>query len=87
MAKRPAGLIAISHAFNVYPLDRDRFRQFHHPVYYAYGRLSTRYYERAAKTLAGLFPDMQIEVFEGCSHFDPPQRAEGERLARSLVQF
>ena len=87
MAKRPAGLIAVSQAFHMYQLDRDRFRQFHHPVYYAYGSLSTRFYERAAKTLAGLFPDMQIEVFEGRSHFDPPQRAEGERLARSLVQF
>jgi pimeloyl-ACP methyl ester carboxylesterase len=87
MAKRPAGMVAVSQAFHTYPLDRDRFRQFHQPVYYAFGSLSTRYYERAAKTLAGLFPDMQIEVFEGRSHFDPPQRAEGERLARSLQQF
>jgi len=87
MAKRPAGLVAISQAFNTYHLDRDRFRNFYHPVYYALGSLSTRFYARAAKTLAGLFPDMQIEEYEGRSHFDPPQRAEGERVARALQQL
>ena len=87
MASRPAGLEAISRAFNSYSLDRERFRQFHRPVYYVLGCRSTRFYERAAQTLAGVFPDLQIEEFENRSHFDPPQRAEGERLARSLLQF
>jgi len=84
MAKRPAGLKAFVRAFNAYTLDQNRFRQFNRPVYYALGRLSTRYYERAAKALVGLFPDMQVEEYEGCSHLDPPHRAEPERFARAL---
>lgn len=84
MAKRPAGLEAFVRAFNTYHLDQSRFRQFSRPVYYAFGSLSTRYYERAAKTLVGLFPNMQVEAYEGRSHLDPPHRAEPERVARSL---
>jgi pimeloyl-ACP methyl ester carboxylesterase len=87
MASRPAGLVAVAQAFNTYSLDRERFTNFHHPVYYAFGSLSTRFYERNAKTLAGLFPDMQIEEYAGRSHFDPPQRAEGQRVARALLQL
>jgi len=87
MAKRPAGLDAIFGAFNTYHLDQNRFRQFKRPVYYALGNLSTRFFERAAKTLAGLFPDMQIEEYEGRSHFDPPHRAEPERFARALLEL
>jgi len=84
MAKRPAGLEALMRAYKTYHLDRDRFRQFDHPVYFATGSLSTRFFERAAKTLAGLFPDMQVEEYEGRSHFDPPHRAEAERFTRAL---
>jgi pimeloyl-ACP methyl ester carboxylesterase len=87
MAKRPAGLEAISRAFNTYHLDQNPFRQFDRPVYYTLGSLSTRFYEREAKTLAGLFPDMQVEEYEGRSHFDPPHRAEPERFARSLREL
>jgi pimeloyl-ACP methyl ester carboxylesterase len=84
MAKRPAGLKALIRAFNTYQLDQSRFRQFNHPVYYALGGLSTRFYERAARILAGKFPDVQIEEYPGRSHFDPPQREEPERFARAL---
>jgi pimeloyl-ACP methyl ester carboxylesterase len=84
MAKRPAGLEAIFRAFNFYHLDQNRFVQFSRPVYYALGSLSTRYFERGAKTLAGLFPDVQVEEYEGRSHFDPPHRAEPERFAQAL---
>jgi pimeloyl-ACP methyl ester carboxylesterase len=87
MAKRPAGLEAFVRAFNTYNLDQNRFRQFNRPVYYALGSLSTRYYERAAKTLVGLFPDMQVEEYEGRSHLDPPHRAEAERFARALREL
>jgi pimeloyl-ACP methyl ester carboxylesterase len=85
MQKRPAGLTAFWGAFNAYSLNQNRFRQFIQPVYYALGSLSTRYYERAAKTLSGFFPDMQIEEYKGRSHFDPPHRAEPERFARALL--
>lgn len=33
--------------------------------------------------MAGLFPDFTLEVFADRHHFDPPHRAEPERLARS----
>ena len=85
MAKRPAGQAALFRAFNTYDLDQSRFRQFHRPVYYAIGSLSTRFFERSAKRLAALFPDMQVEEYEGRSHFDPPHRAEPERVARALL--
>jgi pimeloyl-ACP methyl ester carboxylesterase len=84
MAKRPAGMEAFIHAFNAYELDQNRFRLFRGPVYFALGSLSTRYYERGAKTLSGLFPDFRVEEYEGRSHFDPPHRAEPERFARAL---
>ncbi len=84
MAKRPAGMVAINLAFNNYQLDQDRYRLMDRPVYFALGSLSTRYYERAAHKLAGLFPDFQVEEYEGRSHFDPPHRAEAERFALVL---
>jgi pimeloyl-ACP methyl ester carboxylesterase len=84
MAKRPAGLVAVARAFDTYRLDQDRFRQLRGPVYYAMGSLSTPYYESVAKVLAGLFADMQVEVYDGRSHLDPPHRAEPERFARAL---
>ncbi len=84
MAKRPAGLDAFARAFNTYKLDQNGFRQFNQPVYYALGSLSTRYYEYGAKGLAALFPDMQVEEYEGRSHLDPPHRREVERFVRAL---
>jgi pimeloyl-ACP methyl ester carboxylesterase len=84
MAQRPAGLVAVCRAFKEYRLDRQRFRRFRQPVYYALGSLSRAGYERDAKTLAGLFPDLRVEVYEGRSHYDPPHRAEPERFARAL---
>ena len=35
-----------------------------------------RNWQTIARTLAGLFPNMRIEVYHGRSHFDPPHRAE-----------
>ena len=87
MALRPAGMVAISRAFKTYRLDRQRFKGFRQPVYYALGSLSRPLYERDAKTLAGLFPDLRVEVYEGRSHFDPPHRAEPERFARALREL
>lgn len=84
MAKRPAGLEALSRVFNTGHIDPSRFRLYERPVYYALGSLSTRFFEREAKTLAGLFPDFQVEEYDGRSHFDPPHRAEPERFAQAL---
>ncbi len=85
MAKRPAGLQAVAGAFDTYQLDQDRFRILTKPVYYALGSLSTRFYECAAKRLAELFPDFQVEEYVGRSHIDPPHRAEAERFGRAML--
>jgi pimeloyl-ACP methyl ester carboxylesterase len=84
MAQRPAGVEAIAHAFKTYDLDRARFRLLQKPVYYVVGSLSRPFFERNGQTLAGYFPDLQAEVYEGRSHFDPPHRAEPERFAEAL---
>jgi pimeloyl-ACP methyl ester carboxylesterase len=87
MAKRPAGIVAMSLAFTPYHLDQNRFRLFTGPVYYALGSLSNRFFEHEAKILSGLFPYMQVEEYEGRSHFDPPHRAEPERFGRALLEL
>lgn len=84
MAARPAGIAAIDRAFHTYRLDRELFRRFPQPVYYALGSLSTPFYERTARTLGEVFPDLEVDVYEGRSHLDPPHRAEPERFAQAL---
>jgi hypothetical protein len=39
-----------------------------------------------AERLGGLFGDYTLDVFEECHHFDPPHRAEPERLAARLLK-
>src|SRR6266571_3687560 len=41
-------------------------------------------FERNAKLLTSLFPKIQLEMYEGRQHLDPPLRAEPERFARAL---
>lgn len=85
MAKRPAGLTAIVGAFGAGELDLDALRRFRRPVYFALGGLSNPdQYLRIAERLAGVFDDFTLETFEERHHFDPPHRAEPERLAASL---
>lgn len=87
MALRPAGLDALSKAFKSYRLDRERFRLFRRPVYYAWGSLSRLFFERNGRTLGSLFADFRAEMYEGRSHFDPPHRAEPERVAQALREL
>ena len=84
MGKRPAGAEAMARVFRASRLDRDRFRHFQQPVYFALGSLSHPTWERMAETLARLFPHIRVEVYEGRHHLDPPHRAEPERFARAL---
>jgi len=85
MAARPAGLKAIVAAFGAGELDLDALRRFRRPVYFALGGLShPDYYGQMASRLARVFPDFTLEVFEDRHHFDPPHRAEPERLTASL---
>lgn len=85
MALRPAGMRAFITTFGTYDLDRDALRRFSRPVYFALGGLSNPdEYGEIAERLATVFADFTLEVFEDRHHFDPPHRAEPERLARSL---
>lgn len=88
MAKRPAGLNAFIQAFKAGELDFDALRRLQAPVYFALGGLSNPHlYARLAERLARVFPSFVVEVFEGRHHFDPPHRAEPERLAASLREL
>jgi len=85
MAKRPPGLKAIVGAFSAGELVLDGLRRFRAPVYFALGGLSNPdQYLRMAERLAGVFDDFTLETFDERHHFDPPHRAEPERLAASL---
>ena len=85
MAKRPAGIAAFARAFARDDLDPDALRRFDRPVYYALGGLSNPdQYEEIATRLDTLFPDFELELFADRHHFDPPHRAEPERVAAAL---
>jgi pimeloyl-ACP methyl ester carboxylesterase len=88
MAKRPAGIRALMDAFQRYQLDPDSLRAFARPVYYALGaRSNPDYFGRMGEHLGELFPDYTLEVYDDRHHFDPPHRAEPERLAARLRQL
>ena len=85
MARRPAGLRALTAAFEAYRLDPDRLRGFRRPVLFALGALSNPdYYGRMAERAGRLFSDFTLEIFDARHHFDPPHRVEPDRLAQSL---
>ena len=85
MARRPAGLVAFISTFQTYALDLDALRTFSRPVLYGVGGLSNPdYYARQGDKLATVFPDFTVEVYEERHHFDPPHRAEPERVAADL---
>ena len=87
MAKRPAGIRALTGAFASYRLDLEALGAFPRPVYYALGGLSNPdYFGAMAERLGGLFGDYTLDVFEERHHFDPPHRAEPERLAARLLE-
>ena len=88
MASRPAGVNAFMQAFPKFHLDLDALRRFERPVYYAVGGRSNHdYFARQADRLATVFPDFTVEVYEERHHFDPPHRAEPDRLAASLTKM
>ena len=88
MAKRPAGIRALTGSFSSSQLDLDALGAFPRPVYYALGgRSNPDYYGAMAERLGGLFGDYTLDVFEQRHHFDPPHRAEPERLAARLLEI
>lgn len=88
MAKRPAGIDALTRAFERHDLRPEELQAFEAPVYFALGKLSNPdYFGRMAERAEGLFGDFTLEVWEGRHHFDPPHRAEPERLAGRLREL
>ena len=86
LAKRPAGVRAFINAFDDGDLDLQALRRFERPVYFALGgRSNPDFFARIAERLAAIFPDLTLETFAERHHFDPPHRAEPERLADSLL--
>lgn len=85
MASRPAAIRAGGPAFLAHDLDMNALRRLSCPVLYVLGTKSNPdlYGERAHRA-AKLFADFTLEVFEERHHFDPPHRAEPERLAHLL---
>ena len=88
MAKRPAGLAALTAAFEAERLDTAALAAFGAPVLYALGGLSNPdQYGESARRLGEIFPDFTLETFEQRHHFDPPHRAEPDRLAARLREL
>jgi pimeloyl-ACP methyl ester carboxylesterase len=87
MEKRPAGIRALTGAFETYHLNPSALAAFPGPVYYALGgRSNPDYYGAMAARLEPLFGDFTLDVFEHRHHFDPPHRVEPERLASRLLE-
>lgn len=85
MAKRPAGIRALTDAFRRRAIDPEAQRALGIPVYFALGgRSNPDFYGEIARRAEALFADCTVEVFAERHHFDPPHRTEPERLARSL---
>ena len=56
------------------------------PVYFAVGgRSNPDFFRPMAERLSAIFADFTLETFADRHHFDPPHRAEPERLADSLL--
>jgi pimeloyl-ACP methyl ester carboxylesterase len=88
MAKRPAGIKALTAAFDDYPLDLEALATFPRPVYYALGgRSNPDYYGAMARRLGEIFADYALDTFAERHHFDPPHRAEPKRLAARLLEL
>jgi pimeloyl-ACP methyl ester carboxylesterase len=87
MASRPAGMRALVRAFREYRFSPDDLKAFTRPVYLAIGGLSRVSEERKAQFLRQLLPQTQLEVYPDLHHFNPPQRAEPERFAQSLLKL
>lgn len=88
MAARPAGVAAVVAAFAACELDLGPVIRARLPVLYVLGGLSNpAWFGAMADRLAAALPDFTLVVFEDRHHFDPPHRAEPERLARTLAAF
>lgn len=84
MAKRPAGVVAFLEAAKQHLIPEQRLREFERPVYYSRGTLSAPYWERSARRLERLFPDVTSEIYAGLHHLHTSHIAEPARVAAAL---
>lgn len=88
MAKRPAGIEALTDAFGAHALDLAELRSFDRPVYFWLGGQSNPdHYPAMAERLREVFGDFTLDVYEDLHHFKPAHRFEPERLAATLRAF
>ena len=84
LASRMAGVATFIRAMCEAEVAFERFREFDRPVFFSYGSLSNETWERKARRLAKLFPNITIERFEGLSHLNTSHIAEPERVVAAL---
>jgi hypothetical protein len=87
MAKRPAGIRAISAALHRFEVSSDRYRNFKAPVLFTHGSLSHPRWLKMRDRLAKLFPDFRDELFEGLHHLNTSHQAEPARTATLLREL
>jgi pimeloyl-ACP methyl ester carboxylesterase len=88
MARRPAGIQALVDAFEREELDLAALRSYRRPVLYVLGGDSNPdLFGAMAERAREVFDDFALEVFEGRHHFDPPHRAEPQRLGARLLEL
>lgn len=87
MQQRPAGIAALVKSAREANFSRECFRLFASPVLVVLGSLSHPVWGEMARRLAQVFPDVTVEEYKGLHHLSPPQRAEPERFASSLLRL
>jgi pimeloyl-ACP methyl ester carboxylesterase len=86
MAKRPAAIAAILARFRSGELSATAFEHFEPPVLFVLGgRSNPDLYGAMARRAERWFPNYELEAFPERHHFDPPHRAEPERMADRLL--
>ena len=85
MQKRPAGIAAMSKAFDAYPFERDLLSAAPFQVFYAYGDLSHEEQALKAGILARLFADIHVRRYHGVHHFVPPEMIYTPEHAATLL--
>ena len=88
MATRPAAIATINRVFRTEDISADALRAFDKPTLYVLGgKSSPDFHGELAKRAGELFPNFRLEVFPERHHFDPPHRAEPDRVATLLLDF
>ena len=87
MRKRPAGIRAMTRAFDEFQFARDRLTATTFPVYFGYGNLTSEYEAVKASVLARRVPDIHIQRFDGVHHFVPPEQIYTPAHATTLRQL